>query len=69
MKKAVLFLSVIGGLAFTKWQIAEGIRRCGTIDGGVLLLPLILMAAYLVQGVIKDLKAIEQVPDKHYAKY
>jgi hypothetical protein len=69
MKKAALFLGVLGGLAFTKWQIAEGIRRCGAIDGGVFLLPVILMAGYFVQGVVKDLREIGQAPQKHHAKY
>lgn len=43
--------------AITWWQVQAGIARCGTIDGGVLLLPLCVLAPYLVRGVWKDLKA------------
>ena len=43
--------------AITWWQVQAGIARCGTIDGGVFLLPLCVLTTYLVRGVWKDLKA------------
>lgn len=51
-------LYLLAALAVTYWQIRAGIARCGTIDGGVLILPLLIATGYLVRGVSRDLKYI-----------
>lgn len=60
MNKQIIMrlVAAIGiSVAITWWQVQAGIARCGTIDGGVFLLPLCVLVAYLVRGVWKDLKA------------
>jgi len=44
-------------VAVTWWQLQAGFARCGTVDGGVLLAPLVLALVLLVQGVKRDLRA------------
>lgn len=59
MNKQIIIrlVAAIGfSVAITWWQVQAGIARCGTIDGGVFLLPLCVLATYLVRGVWKDLK-------------
>lgn len=59
MKKLIaLLIAVATVLTITYWQIQAGVARCGTVDGGVLALPLVLIAAYLIKGVAKDLKEV-----------
>lgn len=48
----------IAAAVITYWQIRAGIARCGTLDGGVLVLPLLLLTAYLARGVYRDLTNI-----------
>lgn len=54
MKRKALWL-IIGALV-TVWQFFAGIARCGTVDGGVLLAPLILLLVMLYKGVARDLR-------------
>lgn len=42
----------------TWWQVQAGIARCGTIDGGVLLVPLVALAVLLVRGVTRDMREV-----------
>jgi len=45
-------------MAVTWWQVGAGIARCGTVDGGVLLVPLVALAAALAKGVTRDLSDV-----------
>ncbi len=49
-------LSWLIAIAVTVWQVRAGMVRCGTIDGGVLIAPLVFATAYLAHGVIHTLK-------------
>lgn len=49
---------IVIATAITFWQVRAGIARCGAIDGGVLLLPLLVALGYLISGVRRDLKDI-----------
>lgn len=53
--KRLYWLAVI---AITIWQVRAGINRCGTIDGGVLIAPLVFGTVYLVRGVNQTLKEV-----------
>lgn len=49
-------LWALAAIAITYWQVHAGIARCGTVDGGVLLAPMLIALAYLIHGVRQDLK-------------
>jgi hypothetical protein len=51
-------LYVVAGVIITVWQALAGIQRCGAIDGGVLIVPLVLLAFMLVRGVARDLREV-----------
>lgn len=55
MRKLIIWGAV--AIAVTWWQLQAGFARCGTIDGGVLLAPLVITIVLLVQGVKRDLQA------------
>lgn len=48
----------LAAIAITIWQVRAGIGRCGTIDGGVLILPALILAIYLVRGASRELIGI-----------
>lgn len=45
-------------IAVTLWQLQAGFARCGTVDGGILLVPLVVLAVLLVRGVTEDLREV-----------
>ncbi len=52
---------LIWGLAMvatTGWQLRAGFERCGAIDGGILLGPVVLLVVALVKGVTRDLREV-----------
>lgn len=58
MKGAIKTIAaVVVFVVVTLWQVQAGFNRTGSIDGGVLLLPLIFAAAYLVRGIARDIEA------------
>lgn len=54
LKRAAI---IAAGAAITLWQYRAGLARVGTIDGGILLFPLLLLVIYLARGVYRDLAA------------
>jgi hypothetical protein len=52
--KRIIWLAA--GVIITAWQAAAGLQRCGTIDGGVLIVPLVLLVYMLVRGVVRDIR-------------
>lgn len=45
-------------VCITIWQVGAGIERCGAIDGGALLAPLIPLTWYLIRGMTRDLREV-----------
>lgn len=42
--------------AATVWQIYASLQRCGSIDGGALLIPLLIVLVPLCRESVKDLR-------------
>lgn len=63
-----IIIALLIAVTVTGWQVKAGIARTGSIDGGVLVLPLLLIAIYLIRGVSRDLKEVYQhdYPRKRY---
>lgn len=57
-------LYLMAVIAITVWQIRAGISRCGTIDGGVLLAPLVIAVMYLVRGMAQDMREVFGTPER-----
>lgn len=67
MKKLfAAFATLFIALLITYWQVRAGYARCGAIDGGVLVLPLVAGLVYLVRGVAQDLKEVYSREQKRY---
>ena len=65
IRRRITYITIaIIAVAVTAWQVKAGIERCGTIDGGVLLAPLVIAVMYLVRGMAQDMREVFGTPER-----